>query len=165
MKKKLVKAFTLLEVIIVVIIVGVLISLALPRFFMMVERSRAMEAIQILGIIRNQMDVCLASGPTTNANIAKCDSLYFSEFTQYFKNSNSHFDYDGTAIGSDPIVGYVLMVTRNTNELASTDPGDSGFDCAPTNNISGTVSSKSRLILCSGLTSVRILGTGLYQGM
>ena len=42
------KGFTLLEIIIVIIIVGVLASLALPRFFSTVEYSRSTEALASL---------------------------------------------------------------------------------------------------------------------
>lgn len=57
-KSKNKSGFTLLEVIIVIIIVGVLASLALPRFFKTVEYSRAMEALSNLGTLRNAMGRC-----------------------------------------------------------------------------------------------------------
>ena len=41
--------FTLLEIIIVIIIIGILASLALPKFFKTVEYSRSMEALTNLG--------------------------------------------------------------------------------------------------------------------
>jgi len=42
------KAFTLVEVIIVVIILGIIASFALPRYTTVVERSRSNEGVQIL---------------------------------------------------------------------------------------------------------------------
>lgn len=47
------RGFTLLELIIVVIIIGILVSLAIPRFIGTMERTRAGEAIQILGALRS----------------------------------------------------------------------------------------------------------------
>jgi prepilin-type N-terminal cleavage/methylation domain-containing protein len=44
--------FTLLELVIVIIIVSVLASIALPRFFKIIERSKAVEAISSLRMIR-----------------------------------------------------------------------------------------------------------------
>ena len=44
--------FTLLELLMVVIIIAILASIALPQYFRAVERSRASEAMQILGTIR-----------------------------------------------------------------------------------------------------------------
>lgn len=46
------KAFTLLELIIVVIIMGILISIAIPTFRVSIEKARTAEAISILGNIR-----------------------------------------------------------------------------------------------------------------
>lgn len=50
--------FTLLEIIIVIIIVGVLASLALPRFFDTVEYSRATEAMNAIGTLKRGADRC-----------------------------------------------------------------------------------------------------------
>ena len=50
--------FTLLEIIIVIIIIGILASLALPKFFKTVEFSRSTEALTALGVVRRAMDIC-----------------------------------------------------------------------------------------------------------
>ena len=50
--------FTLLEIIIVIIIVGVLASLALPRFFGTIEYSKAQEALTNLAVLRRSMGRC-----------------------------------------------------------------------------------------------------------
>jgi len=44
--------FTLLELLMVVIIIGILSSMALPQYIRMAEKARAVEAFQILGSIR-----------------------------------------------------------------------------------------------------------------
>ncbi|OGX38741.1 MAG: hypothetical protein A3C53_02665 [Omnitrophica WOR_2 bacterium RIFCSPHIGHO2_02_FULL_68_15] len=44
--------FTLLELLMVVIIIAILASIALPQYFKAAERSRASEAVQILATIR-----------------------------------------------------------------------------------------------------------------
>ena len=46
------RGFTLLELLMVVIIIAILASIALPQYFRAAERSRASEALQILGTIR-----------------------------------------------------------------------------------------------------------------
>jgi len=45
------KAFTLVELLIVVMIIGILATLAVPQYQKMVERARAAEAIQTIGSI------------------------------------------------------------------------------------------------------------------
>lgn len=50
--------FTLLEIIIVIIIIGVLASLALPRMFAMTANAKAVEALNAFKVIRNGMDMC-----------------------------------------------------------------------------------------------------------
>ena len=62
------KGFTLLEIIIVVIIVGVLASLALPRLFSTVEYSRSTEALAAIGSMRSAMD-CVVKKQTDSNGI------------------------------------------------------------------------------------------------
>lgn len=58
------KAFTLLEIVIVIIIIGVLASLALPKLFGMVESSRSAEALASFATLRREIERCyLMYGP------------------------------------------------------------------------------------------------------
>lgn len=67
--------FTLLEIIIVIIIVGVLISLALPRFFETINFARATEAFNAIGVAKRAADRCalMAGAMTGTPNYANCE--------------------------------------------------------------------------------------------
>ena len=57
------RGFTLLELLMVVIIIAILASIALPQYLRASERTRASEALQILGAIRSAELRYQASNP------------------------------------------------------------------------------------------------------
>jgi prepilin-type N-terminal cleavage/methylation domain-containing protein len=58
------RAFTLLELLVVVIIIGVLVSLALPRFAKLIETAQGTEAINGINVLRKGMEMCYLAGGT-----------------------------------------------------------------------------------------------------
>ena len=72
MLKKDIQGFTLLELIIVIIIVGVLASLALPKFFAMIEESRSVEALSNISAIRQAMERCYVMATSSGVDGANC---------------------------------------------------------------------------------------------
>jgi prepilin-type N-terminal cleavage/methylation domain-containing protein len=67
------KGFTLMELIIVVVIIGILAMVGLPQFFRVAERGRAAEGIALLGSIRNAQLRFAAERGATTGNVADLD--------------------------------------------------------------------------------------------
>jgi prepilin-type N-terminal cleavage/methylation domain-containing protein len=104
--------FTLLEVIIVIIIVGVLASLALPRFFSTVEFSKSTEALTAIGTLRESLERCYLAIPNTYVGCG----LANLDIEDPGTSPGARFAY---ALSGLAAAGYTITATRNT-----TDGGD-----------------------------------------
>jgi general secretion pathway protein G len=142
MKNK--KGFTLLEIIIVIIIVGVLASLALPRFFSTVEFSRSTEALTSLSALRQSMERCYLarSGNYTACVLVTGGASNNLDLEDPATSPNNHFTY---VVSGQGAAGYVITAYRN-----SRDGGGGVAD-----NISITQTS----------TSVTRAGAGKFSGI
>ena len=100
------KGFTLLEVIIVIIIIGVLASLALPRFLNTVEQSRAAEAFQSMSALRGSMERCNLQ---TSNTFVGC-TLGTLDVADPSTAPNTHFTY---TITGQTATQYTITATRN----------------------------------------------------
>ena len=129
--------FTLLEIIIVIIIVGVLASLALPRFFSTVEFSRSTEALQNASVVRQSVERCyLGNAGTYNG------CLIASIDVENPSNSpGAHFTY---AITGQTATSYTIRVRRN-----NVDTGDT----------------TSEIFIEQGAAGVTRSGTGAFSGV
>lgn len=170
--KKLYKGFTLLEIIIVIIIVGVLASLALPRFFKVVEYSRSVEAITQLKVIRQAFERCyLMRGGGPGAEMACAQGSIMQGFPflgvdDPSQTPNAHFDYSGVFFTSCGPAGTanLIMAGRNTRDLGGTDPGGSvtyqqcGSDAVLNNPM-------STILMVWDNAGIRIYGSGYYLGL
>lgn len=90
------KAFTLLELMIVVIIVGILATLALPRFITAANRAREAEARSILGSIRSAQLRYYLEWDAYTATIGNLDLDLTANPTDYY-----------TYISADNSAGYI----------------------------------------------------------
>jgi prepilin-type N-terminal cleavage/methylation domain-containing protein len=148
--------FTLLELIVVIVIVGVLAALALPRLFLLVERSRAIEAVQALSVARHGMEECyLEKGSYQN-----CD------FTKYvgnpFAEAGSHFDLLGVMGNAG---GYMIYVKRNNLDGTPDPHPDMGLSCSSVGGAGNSSDGWSMIGLCFRPGKVSILADGVYEGM
>ena len=108
------KAFTLIELLIVVLIISTLVSIAAPQYFKIIERFRTVEATTaIMEIKRGQERVMLKRGVYTNN---------FNDFDFSLKSKNGN-DCEGIVcelkyfIIQITLVGnrYIIMAQRKTN--------------------------------------------------
>lgn len=106
------KGFTLLEIIIVVIIIGIVASLALPRLFRSTEFARAQEALTFLGTLRSSMERCYV----INNSYAACNSwaALDVEDPSVTNPAANHFTYTWNPV---PTVNtWTILATRNAND-------------------------------------------------
>lgn len=87
--------FTLLELMIVIIIIGVLAGLAMPRLFKMIKRAQAAEAIMNLRTIHDAVERCVL---LRNINIYhmvnNSEDTYCHVFQDCFQNLFDHIDIE-----------------------------------------------------------------------
>jgi prepilin-type N-terminal cleavage/methylation domain-containing protein len=112
------KGFTLLEILVVIIIVGVLAAVALPSLFRTIEQSRAAEALHTAGIIIRSIQACSFQFNGETANCVTFDSIGMSDPSNAAGHPSSHFDYVIT--GGDPGGTYEITCTRTSLDNGTT---------------------------------------------
>jgi prepilin-type N-terminal cleavage/methylation domain-containing protein len=108
------QGFTLIEVIVVLIILGLLASLGINGLFTNIEASRSAEALPILKILGNQAEICATTGAGCSIDIASYD-------TAHFRFTRVSFD-DGQP-------GYLILAVRNGVDEGYTSNGSYSVDC------------------------------------
>ena len=103
-------AFTLLELIVVIIILAVVVGLALPQLMKTIEYSRVNEAWNTISSIRNSVERCYLARQTYKG----CNSFDSLDMEDPSNVPNSHFIYGLPGPYTDK--EYVITATRNTYE-------------------------------------------------
>ena len=97
MRKKFYQGFTLIEIIIVIVIIGVLATLALPRITGQIETARAAEAMSMFGAIRrsviNCIDIGNGTGTAAGANAASANCLTWLDLGMSAPAADAQFLY------------------------------------------------------------------------
>lgn len=125
------KGFTLLELIVVIIILGILASLGFTQYTKMVEKGRTAEARVILGQMRTvQMAYCLETGAYGGLSETPLGVPFACTSTHFFTYStNAATGASGatrcSAGGKTPNVeaGNVYSLTLDMNGVFSGTPG------------------------------------------
>ncbi len=97
------KGFTLVELLVVVIMIGVLASVAVPKYFRAVERSRASEAASILAALNQSQE-------------------RFRQRNNAYATSVAVLDFDantGTYFGAPTTTNTTAVIARNTASFST----------------------------------------------
>ena len=146
------RAFTILELVIVVIIVGVLATIALARFFRLIETSRGTEALTFLRNIRFAEERCRIMSSSNNSCECTIGNAVGTNLDWNLlalddpaASPNSHFSYNVSSCGA---INYYYTI------------------CAYRNTVDGGVVMNNYICLSSSDTiGVKIAGNGVFSSI
>jgi prepilin-type N-terminal cleavage/methylation domain-containing protein len=125
------KGFTLVELAVVIVIIGVLAAFGVPRFLQSVEKSKASEAFNYLSAIQSAQERYIAQNGVYADAVSKLDINLPAP--QYFDNPSAITTANDNA--GNPT--WSLMLTRNANSSYSYTVNwkQTGFDTTSTSTI------------------------------
>lgn len=104
--------FTIVELMVVIIIVGVLASLALPKYFKIVNCGYKVEAVNQISALRKGVESCFYS---TN-NYSKCTDPTKLMVDNMDKINNGKFYYIITSLNKDSFEIHAIFKKNNNEE-------------------------------------------------
>lgn len=108
------KGFTLVEVLIVVIIIGILASIGIPQFAASIEKAKGGEARAGLGHIQTGEKVYYAENERYTTNVSDLDiTLTQKYWTFTITTTNTGYVATATRSGSGPTAGQTLNMDQN----------------------------------------------------
>jgi len=126
------EGFTLVEVVIVCVVIGILATIALPRFVRVIEKARTSEARNVLGVIRDAQSSYFLEYDVFTTNMgrlgvvvpAACNASY--HFRYSLTGGGAAFTAHATrctAGGKAPnsVIGAYVMRLTNAGVMTCTD--------------------------------------------
>jgi len=111
------KGFTLIELMVALVIIGILASVVLPSYLDYINRARLTEAFDALAIYHVKLEQAYqdsgsyANGPTACA-VSTPSTAHFNYSCQ-FTNSGQGYLITATANGSDSLSGYKYTIDQS----------------------------------------------------
>jgi len=111
------KAFTLLELIVVLIVMAALVAIALPQYTAFVERSRAAEAINTIGTIRAaEESYFIMRGAYVGCNLGEVSNVLGINIPE------ENWKYAVVGLGNNPPSGAGFWVTATRQNTLGCPP-------------------------------------------
>ncbi len=116
------QGFTLIELLVVVLIIGILSAIALPQYTKAVEKSRAAEAIQMLGDLATAEQIYYMSTGTFTSNLDELD-IELPNISNGTTAKTKNFILTTSIDGNGTLTAHADRTKDGTNTVSdSTDP-------------------------------------------
>lgn len=127
MKKQ--DGFTLIEVMIVVVIIGILAAIAVPNYIDYVTRSRIAEAIGPLGSLQTKMEQFYQDNAQYDGGCPTADFKSGSFTIKCITDAASRDQYQLKATGFGPMLGFEFTVNESDVKTTDAPTGWPSGDC------------------------------------
>ena len=157
------QGFTLIEVIVVLIIIGILAAVSVSSYFGWVEKARAMEAVLALKTANDQIQACMAN--YENTGIIPTDPLPqpCNSFAHSVGLNPPLIHFAQGVIWTNNGEEYFISLYRNSVDYSGTIPVARPPICA---GVVSMNSVPSGLGICHNIDGSNVIsGWGLYKGM